>query len=91
MLSVNWIQKDVVYCLSVLVFVCDVLLHGDEKLIIYSLVEEEKCSSVIMDQNAAILDRWDKLRDWIYCICVVTFDLELGQAMEVILLFSEIN
>lgn len=26
---------------------------------------------------------WDKFSQWVYCICVVTFDLELGQAMEV--------
>ncbi|KAK2710691.1 hypothetical protein QYM36_012013 [Artemia franciscana] len=25
---------------------------------------------------------WDRLSDWIQCICVVTFDLELGQAVE---------
>lgn len=25
-----------------------------------------------------------RLSEWIHCICVVTFDLELGQAMEVI-------
>lgn len=27
--------------------------------------------------------QWTRLFDWIHCICVVTFDLELGQAMEV--------
>ena len=26
---------------------------------------------------------WDKLSRWIACVCVVTFDLELGQAIEV--------
>lgn len=26
---------------------------------------------------------WQRLSEWIHCICVVTFDLELGQAMEV--------
>lgn len=26
---------------------------------------------------------WDKFSNWIHCACVVTFDLELGQAMEV--------
>lgn len=25
----------------------------------------------------------ERLSQWIHCICVVTFDLELGQAMEV--------
>ena len=26
---------------------------------------------------------WDRFQNWIHCICIVTFDLELGQAMEV--------
>ena len=26
---------------------------------------------------------WDKFSQWLCCMCVVTFDLELGQAMEV--------
>lgn len=26
---------------------------------------------------------WDCFGNWIHCICVVTFDLELGQALEV--------
>jgi len=26
---------------------------------------------------------WDKFAEWLHCMCVVTFDLELGQAMEV--------
>lgn len=28
---------------------------------------------------------WKRFSEWIHCICVVTFDLELGQAMEVII------
>ncbi|XP_054280264.1 protein DENND6A isoform X2 [Macrosteles quadrilineatus] len=27
---------------------------------------------------------WDRFSNWIHCICIVTFDLELGQAIEVI-------
>lgn len=30
--------------------------------------------------------KWDRFSEWIHCICVVTFDLELGQAMEVSLI-----
>ncbi|CAL2042019.1 unnamed protein product [Caenorhabditis brenneri] len=30
------------------------------------------------------IEPWDRFRDWLHCICVVTFDLELGQALEVI-------
>lgn len=26
---------------------------------------------------------WDRFSAWIHCVCVVTFDLEIGQAMEV--------
>ena len=26
---------------------------------------------------------WDRFSSWLHCACVVTFDLELGQAMEV--------
>lgn len=29
--------------------------------------------------------KWQRFSDWMHCICVVTFDLELGQAMEVCL------
>lgn len=27
-------------------------------------------------------NNWDRLHNWIHCVCIVTFDLELGQAME---------
>ena len=29
--------------------------------------------------------KWERFSHWIHCICIVTFDLELGQALEVIL------
>lgn len=41
-------------------------------------------SSIIdckMDKSES--QNWKRLSEWIHCICVVTFDLELGQAMEV--------
>lgn len=31
---------------------------------------------------------WDNFNSWIHCICVVTFDLELGQAVEVNYIFK---
>ncbi|KAG8185762.1 hypothetical protein JTE90_000745 [Oedothorax gibbosus] len=34
-------------------------------------------------QDVSVLP-WDRFSRWVYCICVVTFDLELGQAMEMI-------
>lgn len=48
-----------------------------------------KCSSdkVQNDEiNQNIVNKWDRFAEWIHAICVVTFDLELGQAMEVIIL-----
>lgn len=35
------------------------------------------------DETTVDTIQWSRLFDWIHCICVVTFDLELGQAMEV--------
>lgn len=29
-------------------------------------------------------EAWENFHHWMCCICVVTFDLELGQALEVI-------
>ncbi|CAG0886290.1 unnamed protein product [Cyprideis torosa] len=38
-------------------------------------------------QDAVVPDTptlpWDKFHNWLHCICVVNFDLELGQALEV--------
>lgn len=28
--------------------------------------------------------KWHRFSEWLHCVCVVTFDLELGQAMEVV-------
>lgn len=39
---------------------------------------EDHCQKL----NSSILP-WDRFKAWVHCICVVTFDLELGQAMEV--------
>ena len=30
---------------------------------------------------------WDRLSDWLHCVCVVTFDLEIGQMIEVCQVF----
>lgn len=37
----------------------------------------------IDDKQTIQPNDWQRLSEWIHCICVVTFDLELGQAMEV--------
>ena len=41
--------------------------------------------SIISEDNSR--KKWDCLKKWIHCICVVAFDLELGQAIEVYFLF----
>lgn len=33
--------------------------------------------------NELKVNNWEGFHNWLYCICVVTFDLELGQALEV--------
>lgn len=35
------------------------------------------------EPEAALLLPWDRFSAWLHCICVVGFDLELGQAVEV--------
>lgn len=40
-------------------------------------------------ENEAHLLPWDRFRKWVTCFCVVTFDIELGQAMEVRLSLGE--
>lgn len=34
-------------------------------------------------ENGLKINNWERFQNWLYCICVVTFDLELGQALEV--------
>lgn len=41
----------------------------------------DKVQSDEVNQNVA--SKWDRFAEWIHAVCVVTFDLELGQAMEV--------
>uniref|UniRef100_A0A914WA65 UDENN domain-containing protein n=1 Tax=Plectus sambesii TaxID=2011161 RepID=A0A914WA65_9BILA len=44
-------------------------------------------STTISTANQSYMDAtlpWDKFSNWVHCICVVTFDLELGQALEVV-------
>ena len=35
------------------------------------------------EPEEALLLPWDRFSAWLHCICVVGFDLELGQAVEV--------
>lgn len=35
------------------------------------------------EPGGTVLLPWDRFNAWLHCICVVGFDLELGQAVEV--------
>ena len=35
-----------------------------------------------LNRNQTILP-WDRFRQWVYCIAIVTFDIELGQTIQV--------
>lgn len=43
-------------------------------------VSEDNNEFLAMENE--IQSKWHRFSDWLHCICVVTFDLELGQAME---------
>lgn len=40
-------------------------------------------TDAISQNGESLLPRWERFSQWIYCICVVTFDIELGQSIEV--------
>uniref|UniRef100_A0A182NHE4 UDENN domain-containing protein n=1 Tax=Anopheles dirus TaxID=7168 RepID=A0A182NHE4_9DIPT len=48
--------------------------------------QETSAGTVIShaEQLEAVIGTWDRFSEWLHCLCVVTFDLELGQAMELI-------
>ena len=48
-------------------------------------VTKQVFDKIVMEESvrSPTLLPWDRFQNWIHCICVVTFDLELGQAMEV--------
>ena len=39
-----------------------------------------------LDDNEEYHTEFKPISEWIFCICVVAFDLELGQAIEVLFL-----
>ena len=43
-----------------------------------SYYSDEESNSQVAER-----DKFDNLSHWVCCVCVVTFDLELGQALEV--------
>jgi len=34
-------------------------------------------------EEEVVYEKWERFSNWVHCICIVTFDLELGQAIEV--------
>lgn len=49
-------------------------MEGEDEMQERHFAEEQQSPTVLP---------WDQFSNWIHCCCVVTFDLELGQAMEV--------
>ncbi|XP_052780555.1 protein DENND6A-like isoform X2 [Mya arenaria] len=45
---------------------------------------EENLTPTEDSQKSPSVLPWDRFSNWLHCACVVTFDLELGQAMEII-------
>ncbi|RWS28575.1 protein DENND6B-like isoform X1 [Leptotrombidium deliense] len=41
---------------------------------------EDKCSADMLDESTIL--PWDRFSNWIYCVAVVTFDIEIGQSIE---------
>ena len=63
----------------------DCLLTRTEFLLHNKMEEEgeENFHSPEESPKSPTLLPWDRFSNWLHCACVVTFDLELGQAMEV--------
>jgi hypothetical protein len=53
--------------------------ESDTAVVCMEDVDEEDGNGT---KTTAVLP-WDKFSSWVHCICIVTFDLELGQALEV--------
>ena len=44
---------------------------------------ENHSDGEIQEKSKMVKTKWENFENWMHCICVVTFDLELGQAVEV--------
>ncbi|CAL7936569.1 unnamed protein product [Xylocopa violacea] len=38
----------------------------------------------VNNEEEIIYEKWERFHNWVHCVCIVTFDLELGQAIEAI-------
>ncbi|XP_011307173.1 protein DENND6A [Fopius arisanus] len=45
---------------------------------------KKESSNGASEENPGVKRKWENFQNWLHCICVVTFDLELGQAVEAI-------
>uniref|UniRef100_A0A182X6J3 UDENN domain-containing protein n=1 Tax=Anopheles quadriannulatus TaxID=34691 RepID=A0A182X6J3_ANOQN len=54
--------------------------EADPSAVIDRQGEEQEAEA----DDGGTVGTWDRFSEWLHCICVVTFDLELGQAMELI-------
>lgn len=65
----------------------DIILFSINMSLSNNSEQTELLNQIIKGQSG---DAWESFSNWIHCICVVTFDLELGQALEVRILTSKI-
>lgn len=49
-----------------------------------SAADHNKNPSAPASAPSVVDGKWQRFAEWIHCVCIVTFDLELGQAMEVV-------
>lgn len=38
----------------------------------------------VNSKGETVYEKWERFHNWVHCMCIVTFDLELGQAIEAI-------
>ena len=69
----------------------------DELLFDDSYFRQEKPADDVCDDaqeeslsDSAATSPWERMADWIHCFCVVTFDLEIGQMIEVFIFTSSV-
>ncbi|XP_053689239.1 protein DENND6 homolog [Sabethes cyaneus] len=72
----------------------DRIVYEHKKVILEAEKHEEDAKEKEMERQKVTLQKtldldekagsWERFGEWLHCICIVTFDLELGQAMEMI-------
>lgn len=72
----------------------DRIVYEHKKVILEAEKHEEDTKEKELEKQKITLQQtldldekagsWERFSEWLHCICIVTFDLELGQAMEMI-------